>query len=112
MLEIRDWRSICIKGLFLEVNGSVNVRQVVFLSTAEQVADEFGNRKLSIMAELVEELFIFVRNGSMNIFVASKFLLCANSFHVISFAVVNSRSATLITQFFSPLFGVSLRGEK
>ena len=40
----------------MEVNRAVNVRQVVFLSTAEQVADEFGNRKLSIMAELVESL--------------------------------------------------------
>ena len=82
------------------------------MSTAEHVADEFGDRELSIMAELVEELFIFVRNGRMNIFVASKFLLCANSFHVLSFAVVNSRSATLITQFLSPFFDVSLRGEK
>lgn len=104
MLEIRDWRSICIKRLFLEVNGSVNVRQVAFLSTAEQVADEFGNRKLSIMAELVEELFILIRNGCMNIFVSCKFFLGSDSSHVLSLVVILSRSAALIAQNISPLF--------
>lgn len=89
---------------------SVNVRQVAFLSTAEQVAYEFGNRKLSIMAELVEELFIFVRNGSMNIFVSCEFLFCSDNSHVFGLAVVNSRSATSIAQYLSPLFELSLRG--
>ena len=71
----------------------------MFLSTAEQVAYEFGNRKLSIMAELVEELFILIGNGCMNIFIASKFLLGSDNSHILGLAVVNSRSATLITQF-------------
>ncbi len=88
----------------MEVNGSVNVRQVAFLSTAEQVADKLRNRKLSIMAELVEKLFILVRNGRMNIFVASKFLLGSDNSHVLGLTVVNSRSAVLITQNISPLF--------
>ncbi len=96
----------------MEVNGAVDVGQIAFLSTAEQVADEFRDRELSIMAELVEELFIFVRNGRMNIFVSCEFLLCANGSHVFGLVVILSRSATLITQFISPLFEVSLRGEK
>ena len=62
------------------------------------------------MAELVEELFILIRNGRMNIFVACEFLLCANGSHVFGLAVVNSRSATSIAQYLSPLFELSLRG--
>ena len=96
----------------MEVNGAVDVGQIAFQSTAEQVADEFRDRELSIMAELVEELFILVRNGSMNILISSKFLLSADSSHVFGLVVILSRSATLITQFISPLFEVSLRGEK
>ena len=87
-----------LRRLLLEVNGSVNVGQIAFLSTAEQVAYEFGNRKLSIMAELVEELFILVRNGRMNIFIALKFLLGSDNSHIFGLAVINSRSATLIIQ--------------
>lgn len=88
----------------MEVNGSVNVRQVAFLSTSEQITDEFRDRELSIMAELVEELFILVRNGSMNIFVASKFLLGSDNSHILGLTAVNSRSAALIAQNISPLF--------
>ena len=82
------------------------------MSTAEQVADEFGDRELGIMAELVEELFVLIGNGRMNIFIARKFLLSSDSSHVLSFAIVNSRSAALIIQNISPLFDLSLRGER
>ena len=84
--------------ILLEVNGSVNVGQVAFLSTAEKIADELRNRELGIMAELVEELFILVRNRSMNIFIALKFLLGSDNSHIFGLAVINSRSATLIIQ--------------
>ena len=90
--------------LFLEVNGSVDVRQVAFLSAAEQVADEFGDRELSIMAELVKQEFVLIRNGGVNILVARKFLLSANSSHVLSLVGINSRSAAIVAQCNSPLF--------
>ena len=82
----------------MEVNGAVDVGQIAFQSTSEQVADEFRDRELSIMAELVEELFILVRNGCMNILISSKLLLGADNSHVFGLAVVNSRSAALIIQ--------------
>lgn len=82
----------------MEVNGSVNVGQIAFLSATEKIADEFRNGELGIMAELVEELFILVRNRSMNIFIALKFLLGSDNSHIFGLAVINSRSATLIIQ--------------
>lgn len=84
--------------ILLEVNGSVNVGQIAFLSTAEKIADELRNRELGIPAELVEEQFILVRNGRMNIFIALKFLLGPDNSHIFGLAVINSRSATLIIQ--------------
>ena len=82
----------------MEVNRSINVGQVSFLGTAEQVADELRNRELCVMAELVKKLFVLVRNGRMNIFIACKFLLGPNNSHIFGLAVINSRSATLIIQ--------------
>lgn len=95
----------------MEVNRSVNVRQVVFLSTAEQITDKFRDRELSITAELVKEFLVLIRNRSVNVLVACKFLLSANSSHVFGLAVENSRSATLIVQNISPLL-VEFRSEK
>ena len=87
-----------LRRLLLKVNGSVNVGQIAFLSATEKIADEFRNGELGIMAELVEELFILVRNGRMNIFIALKFLLGSDNSHIFGLAVINSRSATLIIQ--------------
>ena len=70
----------------------------MFQSTAEQVTDEFGDRELGIMAELIKKKFVLVRNRRVNVFVACKFFLRANGSHVLSLAVVNSRSAALIIQ--------------
>ena len=94
--EIRDWRKICIKGLFLEVNGSIDVGQVSFLSATEQVTDEFRDRELCIIAELIEKLFIFVRDGGVNILVPCKFLLSSDSSHVFGLVVIFTRSATIV----------------
>lgn len=93
-----------LRRLLLKVNGSVNVGQIAFLSTAEKIADELRNRELGIPAELVEEQFILVRNRSMNIFIALKFLLGSDNSHIFSLVVVNSWSATLIIQNLTSFF--------
>ena len=75
----------------MEVNGAVDVGQIAFLSTSEQVADEFGDRELSIMAELVKEFLVLIRNRSVNVLVACEFLLSANSSHIFGLAVDTKR---------------------
>ena len=94
----------------MEVNRSVDVGQVALLSATEQVAYELRDREVSVMAKLVKEFFVLIRNRRVNIFVSCKFLLCTDSSHVLSFVVVNSRSAALIIQNIPPLI-VECRSE-
>ena len=101
MVKVKD-KIFRIK-LIIEINRTVDVGKITFLSAAEKITYQAGNREFCVMTETIKKVLILFGDRCVYIPVSFLLLSCPDSSHILGLVRINSWSAALIVQYISPL---------